>query len=166
MSTRLHQYEKFMRESNAIEGEIEPWMPVAPLGKYLNGRLNKNDLEAIELIMDAKEINEALLLKCHGLLAQGRDLLYKGEYRRCYVSIGNKNLPYHKLNEQMATFWKKWPKMDSWTAHNMYEGIHPFEDLNGRTGRLLWLWKAVNEGYKMQIPFLQAYYYQTLTHHG
>lgn len=47
-------------------------------------------------------------------------------------------------------------------AHCEYEYIHPFMDGNGRSGRALWLWQMIRDGWKFQLPFLQMYYYQTL----
>ena len=33
---------------------------------------------------------------------------------------------------------------------------------NPKTGRLIWLHKAIEEGYEFKNTFLQEYYYQTL----
>jgi Fic family protein len=65
----------------------------------------------------------------------------------------------------MDNFIKVLPILDSWETHNKFEKIHCFTDLNGRVGRLIWLRKAIDEGYNFEIPFLQMYYYQTLQHY-
>lgn len=61
--------------------------------------------------------------------------------------------------------------LNPYEAHVRYETLHPFEDGNGRSGRILWAWQMVrnytnphihgwNPGIKIQ--FLHAFYYQTL----
>lgn len=54
-----------------------------------------------------------------------------------------------------------------WEAHCEYEYIHPFMDGNGRSGRALWLaqmlcWQKLDLA-DLAYPFLQMFYYQTLT---
>lgn len=49
-------------------------------------------------------------------------------------------------------------------AHCQYERLHPFMDGNGRSGRAIWAWHMKNIGMDpFAIPFLQAFYYQTLS---
>lgn len=145
------KYEKFMLDSNRIEGE---------------DRINPCDISALAIITDAKtDLNETSLLSIHSLIGEYLKVDWTGKYRTCNVRVGNYTAPYHEqIPELMETYFEKLPTMDSWTAHNKFEQIHPFQDLNGRMGRLIWLKKAISEGYDLSIPFLQKYYYQTLSH--
>lgn len=48
-------------------------------------------------------------------------------------------------------------------THVAYELLHPFEDGNGRSGRVLWAWMMLRGGNDpFYRPFLQEFYYQTL----
>jgi len=151
--------EKFMRESNAIEFELED-------EKNWIGVLNRNDVSAAKKFLEYEKIGEKEFLELHLSLSEGRSLMYKGEYRRCSVQIGNHVCPdWRDVQKLMDKFWENFDEMDAWKAHNEYEYIHPCEDLNGRCGRLIWLWKliqarGIQEAFSLR--FLHRYYYQTL----
>ena len=141
------QYRKFMLESNTIEGE---------------NRINPNDIDAINTML-IQDITETSVLLVHSLLGEYLNKDWVGKYRTCEVRVGKHTPPLSlEVPDLMKVYFRALPFMNSWEAHNEFEKIHPFRDLNGRMGRLIWLNKALQEGYDYSIPFLQKYYYQTL----
>ncbi len=50
---------------------------------------------------------------------------------------------------------------DAYNLHLQYEGLHPFMDGNGRSGRVLWLW-MVGGIEVAPLGFLHQFYYDTL----
>ena len=142
----MKQWERFMLESNRIEGE---------------DRLNPGDEEAYNLAMSGIK-KEKTLLTIHKILTSHLDVDWSGKYRKYDVRVGKWVPSHHRMvPAEMADYFKQLPLMHAWTAHNEFEKIHPFTDFNGRTGRLIWLSKTPNWEY-VGIPFLQMYYYQTL----
>lgn len=141
--------EEFMLESNRIEGE---------------DRLNPDDMDAIKFaILNGLNTIDRILY-VHSMLGHYLKVDWVGKFRKCNVGVGGYFAPEHwKVEALMENYVKDLSSMDSWEAHNRFEIIHPFRDLNGRTGRLIWLSKAVDEGYRFQRKFLHEYYYQTLS---
>jgi Fic family protein len=144
-------FERFMIDSNAIEGETG---------------LNPNDLAAARAFLSIP-ISEKSLLECHRSLAEHLTVPWAGRYRDCNVRVGDYVAPpFEKVPGLMRQFFRAQRHLDSWKTHCRFEKIHPFRDLNGRTGRLIWLHKALDEGYTGGIGFLHKFYYQTLAHAG
>lgn len=158
--TEIQEYTAFMRHSNKIEGELEP-------KGHGEGRLNPGDQDAVRMILGASHITKRLILDIHRVLGDYLQKPWVGRFRDCAVCVGSYEAPEHdRVDILMTEYLKKYSKMDSWTAYNEFELIHPFEDLNGRMGRLLWLRKALKEDYSYQRTFLEHYHYQTLRHYG
>jgi len=50
--------------------------------------------------------------------------------------------------------------LSPWRGHVDYEKLHPFTDGNGRSGRMLWAWQMGPD--EVDLGFLHTFYYQTL----
>lgn len=152
---KLHNtpQEQFAMESNRIEGE----------GSFTEGQLGAV-FEAEKMAgCDSIFVLERIL-DWHNMSFEGKE--WAGGWRDCQVYIGGHTpIPPEHIEVAMEEWIDKFPFMDAWEAHNSFEKIHPFQDGNGRLGRLIWLTKAISEGYYYEIPFLQMYYYQTLDHY-
>ena len=147
MNYLTEQYKSFMLESNKIEGE---------------DRINPGDIEAVKCALAGINTVEEIL-QLHNIVGKYLKENWVGKFRSCNVVVGEYRPPHFtKVPDLMKQYVKNLPKLKSWETHNELEKIHPFEDLNGRVGRLIWLSKAVEEGYNFEIPFLNLYYYQTL----
>ena len=55
------------------------------------------------------------------------------------------------------------PCRDAYEMHVEYEHLHPFTDGNGRSGRVVWLWRMGGID-AAPLGFLHHFYYQALKH--
>ena len=154
-------------------------------GKRVLGNPNeiqevKNSIQAYDLLLTLNPYNEKDLLKAHKLMMQ--DLVgNSGKYRTDGVGIfdGEKVVhvapPAKRIPELMADLfeWLKTsdvhPLIKSCVFHYEFEFIHPFQDGNGRIGRLwqtviLKEWKEVFAWIPVEtlIKENQKEYYNTL----
>jgi Fic family protein len=151
---------KLTYHSNGIEGSTLTEMDTAAVlfdnialpNKSLSEQLEtKNHQTALNYLFDhiaqKKKINEALILKLHGILMNGvrQDA---GLYRSHAVRIMGINLPtanYIRVPDLISKIiveisdTKKQKNIVALAAdiHSRFEQIHPFSDGNGRVGRLL-----------------------------
>jgi len=135
-----NELEKFLSESNAIEGvyDDDSFDQAKFAWKYL---------------IEQKDLDHGVILKTHKILMLNQPLRpdEKGYFRKAPVWIGGKEALHHS---QINIALEAWIKLINdklttrdWKAlHVMYEGIHPFIDGNGRTGRLFLNWQRVRSG--------------------
>jgi len=150
---------QFTYNTSAIEGSTvtlrETGMilfdKITPSGKTLHEvREIENHKKAFDFILSYKgDITKNFVLKIHKILTT--DILSKensGKFRKVQVYIrGVETVPpkpqevgkeFKKLMNWYKTGKKKYhPVIVASYFHSAFEGIHPFIDFNGRTGRLL-----------------------------
>ena len=149
---------KTIHSSLAIENNSLSLKQITAIieGKHVLGNPNeikevKNSIQAYDLLLSLNPYNERDLLKAHKLMMQ--DLVERnGKYRTDGVGIfdGEKVVhlapPADRVPELMFDLFK-WlkesdahPLIKSCVFHYEFEFIHPFQDGNGRMGRL---WQTV-----------------------
>lgn len=173
--------------SNAIEGNTLTlketyWViqqGITVKGKSLKDHLEaKNHKEALDFLYELVEhgksstISEHLIKSLHSLVIQDIDRKIAGRYRNKDVFItGTDHTPPSALEvpAKMEEFivwarknYRKIPVIDfSAIFHHKFVHIHPFEDGNGRTGRLLMNIFLMQYGFPMtiiQVNDRQKYY--------
>ncbi len=156
----------FTYESNAIEGNSLTLKDVAIIiyenatikGKNLREIYEtRNSREVVDLILQRKfHVKEKDLLKMHSILV--KDMGISKGYKifpnyidgRQVVTTSPEHVP-KEMKKLLSWFENKKNKLHplqlAARLHGLFEGIHPFEDGNGRVGRFLINILLVNLGY-------------------
>lgn len=163
--------------SNAIEGnrltlKETYWViqqGVTVKGKSLKDHLEaKNHKEALDYLYELIEhgsthtISEHLIKSLHSLIIQDIDRSIAGQYRKVDVFItGTEHVPPsalevpYKMQELIAWAQKSHKKMYvvdfAALFHHKFVHIHPFQDGNGRVGRLLMNIFLMQHGFPLTI---------------
>jgi Fic family protein len=163
--------------SNAIEGNrltlketlLVLREGVTVKGKNLQEHLEaKNHEEAMNFLFDIVDSKKRLTLshhlirQLHQLVVKDTDSKIAGTYRVTDVQIlGSKHRPPpgYQVQEKMTKFFKWMAKCKNIyhpvefaaLAHHRFVAIHPFEDGNGRTGRLLMNLLLMRNAYPIAI---------------
>ena len=141
-----------------------------------------NHFRCIDYIIDHAfdRPTEAMIKQLHLLLKYGTSDSQKswfnvGGYKKLPNEVGgNETCPPEKVHEKMAALLKGYNAKTSVTLediidlHCQFERIHPFQDGNGRVGRLLMFKECLAHGI---VPFiiteeLKFYYYRGLKEWG
>jgi len=159
--------EEFVFNTNAIEGSTVQKDEVHDILIKKKG-LDDEEIEtkgvakAIEFIRKTNDdLSLSLIKKLHKLCFSGsKD--FAGQFRKVEVVIRNlrgevihKGVPVKELNNYLKEFvdWYKGNKKKfkplalAAIIHNQFEHIHPFQDGNGRVGRLLLNFILLKNGY-------------------
>ena len=132
----------------------------------------------IDLIIDRAEetLTESLLKELHSILKTGtsdsrKDWFAVGEYKRLPNEVGgNETTAPEKVHREIKALLKEYNSKKTKTfedivdLHQRFETIHPFQDGNGRVGRLIMFKECLANGH---VPFiiteeLKMYYYRGL----
>lgn len=173
----------FIYHSNAIEGNSLTWYETElilqgitiahkPLNEHLKVMGQKDAFDYLsEMVLDKAKLSEALIKEINVmLLMDKRDL--RGVYRRVPAQVdGAENpLPEPYLIPMLMEWLVKGHLGESGKLHVIevvtrfhmdFEGIHPFVEGNGRTGRLLLNFGLMQAGYlpiRVRLEDKERYY--------
>ena len=137
-----------------------------------------NHFRCIDLIIDRAEerLTESLIKELHSILKLGtsdsrKDWFVVGDYKRLPNEVGgNETTAPEDVHREMKALLKEYNSKkqksfeDIIDLHQRFEAIHPFQDGNGRVGRLVMFKECLANGY---VPFiitdeLKMFYYRGL----
>jgi Fic family protein len=160
--------EKFVFNTNAIEGSSVTRDEVHAILQDNEKVMNSDEIEAVnvakavEFIQNtSEELSLDLIKKLHGLCFKGsKDFAGKLRdvevvIRNAYGEIVHQGIPKEEIGnelEELANWYNEVkdelkPLVLAAIVHNQFEYIHPFEDGNGRVGRLLLNYALLQHGY-------------------
>ena len=138
-----------------------------------------NHFRCIDLIIDRAEeqLTESLIKELHLILKSGtsdsrKDWFTVGDYKRLPNEVGgNETTAPEDVHREIKALLKEYngKKKKSFEdiidLHQRFEAIHPFQDGNGRIGRLVMFKECLANGY---VPFiiteeLKMFYYRGLS---
>ena len=141
-----------------------------------------NHFRCLDLIIDRAEekLSEAFIKEIHRILKtgtsdSGKPWFNVGNYKKLPNEVGgNATCPPEEVHSQMkallSAYNAKSPKTleDIIDIHQKFESIHPFQDGNGRVGRLIMFKECLANGF---VPFiitedLKLFYYRGLKEWG
>ena len=137
-----------------------------------------NHFRCIDMIIERVEerLSESFIKELHSVLKSGtsdsrKEWFAVGEHKRLPNEVGgNETTPPERVKQEMRTLLREYNTLknksldDILDLHYRFEAIHPFQDGNGRVGRLLMFKECLANGI---VPFiitdeLKLFYYRGL----
>lgn len=138
-----------------------------------------NHFRCIDMVIDSatNELSEAFIKKLHAVLKNGTsdsrlEWFVVGDYKKVPNEVGGKETtPPEKVAEEMHRLLSEYNRSDATKVlddlldfHYRFESVHPFQDGNGRVGRLILFKECLK--YNI-VPFiisddLKLFYYRGL----
>jgi hypothetical protein len=137
-----------------------------------------NHFRCIDLIIDRAEekLSEGMIKELHSILKSGtsdsrKDWFAVGEYKRLPNEVGGfETTAPENVHKEIKSLLKEYNSIkrksleDIIDLHQRFESIHPFQDGNGRVGRLIMFKECLASGH---VPFiitedLKMFYYRGL----
>ena len=86
------------------------------------------------------------------------DTVWGDTYKQRLIGLGDYGGSFEAINDHTLS-----PHL----TYHEYEGLHPFMDGNGRSGRAIWLWLHAQQGEGhvdsiLSLGFREAWHYETL----
>lgn len=154
----------FIFESNAIEGSRLSSSEVEAIirNRYIKQSLSrrevrevKNALKAFRVVQNGGfKLTERGIISLHALLTEGLGIARGFKQRKIVVNNKETTSP-GRVRKEISGLIQWWraerrnahPFFLALTFHQRFESIHPFEDGNGRIGRLILIWMLFKEDY-------------------
>ena len=173
-SRLTHQQTRYIFETNTIGFEEENGLCL-----YVDDIIEtSNHFRCIDLIIARAEetLTESFIKELHSILKNGtsdstKEWFAVGEYKRLPNEVGgNETVLPENVHNEMKTLLKEYNSKkqkrfeDILDFHQKFENIHPFQDGNGRIGRLIMFKECLANGF---VPFiiteeLKMFYYRGL----
>ena len=175
-SRLTHEQTRYIFETNTIGVTADQAVNVNDIVETMN------HFRCIDLIIDKAEapLTEELIKTLHGILKSGtsdsrKDWFAVGDYKRMPNEVGGETTCepelVHDSMQQLLADYDSMPRHtleDVLGLHVRFERIHPFQDGNGRVGRLVMFKECLRSGI---VPFiitdeLKMFYYRGLREWG